>query len=35
VNSYVQKPTDFDRLQSVLQHLERYWLEICLRPRRS
>ena len=34
VNSYVQKPTDFDRLQSVLQHLERYWLEICQRPPR-
>lgn len=35
VNSYVQKPTDFDRLQSVLHHLERYWLEICQRPPRS
>jgi len=34
VNSYVQKPTDFDRLQSVLHHLERYWLEICQRPPR-
>ena len=34
VNSYVQKHTDFDRLQSVLQHLERYWLEICQRPPR-
>lgn len=35
VNSYVQKPTDFDRLQSVLRHLERYWLEICQRPPRT
>ena len=34
VNSYVQKPTDFDRLQSVLHDLERYWLEICQRPPR-
>jgi len=30
VNSYVQKPTDFDQLQSVLHHLEYYWLEISL-----
>ncbi len=34
INSYVQKPTDFDRLQSVLHDLERYWLEICQRPPR-
>ena len=31
VNSYVQKPTDFDRLQGVLQGIEQYWLEISQR----
>ena len=31
VNSYIQKPTDFDRLQAVLELLERYWLETSLR----
>jgi CheY-like chemotaxis protein len=31
VNSYVQKPTDFDRLQAVLGQLEQYWLNTCLR----
>jgi CheY-like chemotaxis protein len=31
VNSYVRKPTDFDRLQAVLGELAHYWLETCLR----
>ena len=34
VNSYVQKPTDFDQFQTVLHGLEKYWLEVCLRPPR-
>jgi CheY-like chemotaxis protein len=35
VNSYVQKPTDFDRLQAVLSQLEQYWLETSLRAPRG
>lgn len=35
VNSYVQKPTAFDRLQEVLALVERYWLEVCQRAPRS
>jgi CheY-like chemotaxis protein len=34
VNSYVQKPTDFDQFQAVLQDLERYWLGISRPPPR-
>lgn len=34
VNSYVQKPTDFDQFQAVLQRLEQYWLEVSLFPPR-
>ncbi len=34
VNSYVQKPTDFDQFQLVLQTLEHYWLEVCRLPPR-
>ena len=30
VNSYVQKPTDFERFQTVLQGLEYYWLELSI-----
>jgi CheY-like chemotaxis protein len=32
VNSYVQKPTDFDQFQAVLRNLEQYWLEVSLSP---
>jgi CheY-like chemotaxis protein len=31
VNSYVQKPSDFEMLESVLHDVERYWLEISQR----
>jgi CheY-like chemotaxis protein len=31
VNSYIQKPTDFDRLQDVLRGIDQYWLEISQR----
>ena len=31
VNSYIQKPSSFNRLQAVLEHVERYWLEISIR----
>ena len=34
VNSYVQKPTDFDQFQSTLHTLEHYWLEVSLLPPR-
>ncbi len=34
VNSYVQKPTDFDKFQAVLRHVEHYWLEVSLLPPR-
>ena len=34
VNSYVQKPTDFDRFQTVLRHVEQYWLTISSLPPR-
>ena len=34
VNSYIQKPSDFDRLQEVLRQVERYWLEVC-QPHRA
>ena len=33
-NSYVQKPTDFDRFKVVLQSMERYWLGVSLLPSR-
>lgn len=35
VNSYVQKPTDFDRFQAVLLQLEEYWLQVSLFPPRA
>lgn len=35
VNSYVQKPTDFDRFQAVLRQLEQYWLQVSLFPPRA
>jgi len=35
VNSYVQKPTDYDKLQYVLQQVENYWLEVSYRPPRA
>jgi CheY-like chemotaxis protein len=35
VNSYVQKPTDFDQFQRTLQGLEHYWLEVSLFAPRS
>lgn len=28
VNSYVQKPMDFDRFQKVMAQIVRYWLEV-------
>jgi len=28
VNSYIQKPSDFDRLQALLGQVERYWFEV-------
>ena len=34
VNSYVQKPTDFDEFQLALRTLEQYWLEVCRLPAR-
>ena len=34
VNSYVQKPTDFDQFQLALQALEHYWLEVSRLPPR-
>ena len=34
VNSYVQKPTDFDEFQTVLRSLQEYWLKVCLFPPR-
>lgn len=34
VNSYVQKPTDFEEFQSVLGVVERYWLDACRFPPR-
>jgi CheY-like chemotaxis protein len=33
-NSYVCKPVDFDRLNDVLRHIGRYWLEINEPPAR-
>lgn len=32
VNSYVQKPSDFDEFQTVMRTLEDYWLRTCLFP---
>ncbi|MBI3695529.1 MAG: response regulator [Acidobacteria bacterium] len=34
VNSYVQKPTDFDQFQLAVQTLEHYWLEVSRIPPR-
>ncbi len=34
VNSYVQKPADFDRFQAVLRHIEQYWLTVSSLPPR-
>jgi len=34
VNSYVQKPTDFDLLQQVLYQVDQYWLETSQRAPR-
>ncbi|MBI3665044.1 MAG: response regulator [Acidobacteria bacterium] len=34
VNSFVQKPTDFNDFQEVIQHLEHYWLQVSLFPPR-
>ena len=34
VNSYVQKPTDFDEFQAALRTLEEYWLRVSLFPPR-
>jgi len=35
LNSYVQKPTDFDNFQATLQSLEQYWLQVSLSPPRT
>lgn len=33
VNSYVQKPMDFEQFRSTVQHVGRYWLEVNALPR--
>jgi two-component system, response regulator len=33
VNSYIQKPIDFDQFQQVVQQLGLYWLVVNLTPR--
>ena len=35
VNSYLQKPTDFEEFQAALRVFERYWLEFCRVPPRG
>ncbi len=32
INSYVQKPTDYDRFQAVLLDIAHYWLTVSLKP---
>jgi CheY-like chemotaxis protein len=34
-NTYIQKPTDFDRFVDVLRTIHHYWLETALLPPRS